>query len=98
MSSALSASLSGLNDASLRLSVAANRVANALTPGFQAEKVVSSPALVGGVLSAVQPGETSPDLTESLLDAKGAEIAYGANAAVIRAVLRTEEKLLDALT
>jgi flagellar basal body rod protein FlgC len=50
---------SGMNAAELSLRTAANNVANAMTPGFERQRVVAREAAGGGVQAQVQPAVQS---------------------------------------
>lgn len=60
MTSTYGVALSGVQDASLRVTVSAHNRANTLTAGFVPHQVVSSEATNGGVTSRVVPQSNPP--------------------------------------
>ena len=90
--------MGGLQDATLRLGVAANNVANAATEGFHPARVTSSERPGGGVQSAVMPGDRDGvDLPTELVAMIVAQAAFAANARLLGSTLRTEGRILDLL-
>ena len=107
---ASSIALSGMRDAQLRLDVAAHNIANLNTDGFAPSRVVSSEAPGGGVRSTVQqlpapapgtpggpPAPSATDLPTELVGMMTAELAYVANALVLRTQSEMTGTLLDML-
>ena len=79
----VSTSLIGLKDAATRLSTASSRIANASTPASTA---------------AAQTNNINDiKLDEEIINSKLADIAYTANAKVIKVQLKAEKELLDIL-
>jgi flagellar hook protein FlgE len=107
MVSAMSAPLSGLYDATVRLDVAANNIANADTPGFQPAVVSSVEAPGGGVTSSVTmagppPPEDSTalsgtDLAGELLNLTLVRLAFMANARAVGMASDMPSTVLDFL-
>jgi flagellar basal-body rod protein FlgC len=109
MTGASSIALSGMRDAQLRVDVAAHNIANMNTDGFVPSRVISSEARGGGVQSTVQPGTPPPlppgrpplpsgtDLPTELMGMMTAELAYVANAMVLRTQAEMTGTLLDVL-
>jgi flagellar basal-body rod protein FlgC len=103
MVSALNAAVSGLRDATLRLDVAANNIANANTPEFAPSRVVSEEAPGGGVASTVTPGGPPPDLPDmsgtdlatEMVNLIVAKITFAANARVISTAAELDRAVLD---
>jgi flagellar hook protein FlgE len=99
---ALSNALAGMQDATLRLDVAANNVANVSTPGFRPSRVDAGSVRPGDappVLPGV-PGDEQPsgvDLGEEVVTTVTAPIAYAANARVVSAARELDKSLFDAL-
>lgn len=90
--------MSGLRDATLRLGVAANNVANAATDGFRPSRVTTTELPGGGVQSAVVAGDLEGvDLGGELVAMMIAEAAFTANARVLSSAFRTERRILDLL-
>ena len=91
--------VSGLRDATLRLDVAANNVANAASDGFTPSRVVSSALPGGGVQSTVTPSdlEGGVDLPTEIVSAMIARAAFSANAHVLAQSFETQRRLLDIL-
>lgn len=100
--------LSGMRDAMLRLDVAANNIANLNTDGYIPSHVQSSEAAGGGVTSTIvrdpapvpDPAGTTPsgtDLPGEMVDVLKAQVAFAANAFVLRAEAATARVLIDLL-
>ena len=98
----LSSAFSGLRAASVRTESAAGNIANLQTPDYQASTVanrtlVSGPSLTGGTAVDAQlfnrGGE--PNLTREIVRLIEAEIAYKANAAVVRSGEEIARETLD---
>ncbi len=106
MLSALSGAQSGLNDARVRLDVAAHNVANLNTPGFEPAQVVSVEAPGGGVTSIVTQAEpadvpdrmSAADLVTQVVATIMARIAFSANASALRVAAANERRLFEVLT
>jgi flagellar basal-body rod protein FlgC len=89
--SSLSIAASGLQDASLRLEVAANNIANVNTHGFRPAAVASAERPEGGVSAVVAPVALDPivdqppgtDLVAELLSLVIARLAFAANARIV---------------
>jgi len=99
---ALSNALAGMQDATLRLDVAANNVANVSTAGFRPSRVDSgvvrpgeAPPVLPGVPDDERP--SGVDLATELVTVLTAPTAYAANARVVRAARESGQSLLDAL-
>jgi flagellar hook protein FlgE len=85
-----------MRDASTRLAVAANNVANASTEGFHASRVLSSEAPAGGVQLAITLDVLEGvDVAGELVASMVAEAAFTANARILEHVDRTERRALD---
>jgi flagellar hook-associated protein FlgK len=107
MVSALSSAVSGLRDATLRVEVAANNIANLNTQTFAAARVVSEEAPAGGVASRVTPatpGAGAPpdlaamsgtDLETEMISLTVAKIAFSASARMIRTAAELDQAVLD---
>jgi flagellar hook protein FlgE len=90
--------VSGLRDATLRLDVAANNVANALTEGFRPSRVSTSELPGGGVQSAIIAGDLEGvELAGEMVAVMIAEAAFTANARVLSSAFRTDRRILDLL-
>lgn len=90
--------MSGLQDAALRLDVAANNVANASTEGFTPSRVVSSAVPGGGVRSTVTLGDLQGvDLPTEIVNSLMAEASFAANARILARTFQTERHVLDIL-
>ncbi len=97
MTTAISASLSGLQSATQRLNFAAQNTVK--STGFTAE----NPQAGAGQIS--QPGQSGapvqasftplPDLQSSLVDLKLAEVSYEASAKVLKVALEIDKNLID---
>jgi|SRR5580765_6083422 flagellar basal body rod protein FlgC len=88
MISALGRAQSGMLDASLRMDVAANNIANMSTAGFRPSQVVSVENPNGGVTSVVtqagfgqgyDPGASGTDLVAEMASMMLARLAFSAN-------------------
>jgi flagellar basal-body rod protein FlgC len=98
---------SGMKAAETRLSVSANNVANADTPGFKASRVDTVELSGGGVQTVISrdnsAGPANPDGSEgSNVDLAAEQVAmvrdatyYAANAAVVKVANRMLGSLLD---
>lgn len=90
--------MSGLRDATLRLGVAANNVANLSTEGFRPARVTSTALPGGGVHSTITPEDVDGvDLATELVSMLVAEAAFAVNARMLGATFRTEGRVLDLL-
>ena len=98
---------SGMKAAQTRLSVSANNIANADTPGFKASRVDTVELSSGGVRTVISrdnsAGPTNPDGSEgSNVDMAAEQVAmarsetyYAANATVVKVANRMLGSLLD---
>jgi flagellar hook protein FlgE len=90
--------VSGLRDATVRLGVAANNVANAATEGFRPSRVATTELPGGGVQSVILPGELEGvDLAGELIAMMIAETTFATNARLLGSTLGTERRILDLL-
>lgn len=87
LSAIMGIAVSGLQAQTTRLSVTANNMANALTPGYDRAVTSLSTRPTGGVSASVSPsgeaalpGSSNVDLASEMLDAIGAELSFKANA------------------
>jgi flagellar hook protein FlgE len=88
----------GLRDATLRLNVAANNVANAATEGFRPARVTTTEWPGGGVQSTITQGDLEGvDLPTELVAMILAQAAFTANARLLASTLGTEGRVLDLL-
>jgi flagellar basal-body rod protein FlgC len=100
--------LSGMNAAQTLLDVTANNIANAQTPGYQAQGVDLVTLSGGGVQVAGIPSSNAPfqggtedeegsnvDLTTQAVNLSQAKFLYDANAAVVNAQSQMIGSLLD---
>lgn len=104
LSPVLSTATSGLRASSLRVTNAANNIANINTPDYEATRVVqntirSGPNLSSG--SAVEAQligtQNGPDLGKEIIQLIEAETTYRANAEVLRTASELSRDLLDTL-
>ena len=97
MTSAISASLSGLQSATQRLNVAAQNTvkSTSFTTGNQETGAgqISRPAQSGAPVRA--SFDPLPDLQSSLVDLKLAEISYKASAKVLKVALEIDKNLIN---
>jgi len=85
-----------MRDATTRLAVAADNVANAATPDFKPSSVVTAEWPGGGVQSTVVPGDAEGvDLATELVGMMVARAAFTANAKVLSTSFRVERRALD---
>jgi flagellar basal-body rod protein FlgC len=112
MNSVSSIALSGMRAAELRLSVAANNIANVSTAApvdapadtasaYQPLRVDQTSAAGGGTVAAVRAqlsGDASPgvDLASEAIDVATARYTFAANVGVMRSVAQLQKVLLDA--
>ncbi len=90
--------MGGLQDATLRLDVAANNVANASTEGFRPSRVTAVELPGGGVQSTVTQSDLEGvDLPTEIVSMLTAQAMFTANARVLGSTLRTEQHVLDLL-
>lgn len=82
MFAGMSSALSGMQAQQTRLSVAANNIANASTPGYRAQRTEMSARPDGGVQATVADTDGDVDLGSELLETTEASLSYAANAAV----------------
>jgi flagellar basal body rod protein FlgC len=107
MISALSFAASALSDATVRLDVAANNLANVNTRGFQPAQVDSVEQTGGGVTPVVTPSGPTPavdvsaqsgtDVAREMASLVITLLALASNARVARAAAHAEGKVLDIL-
>jgi flagellar basal body rod protein FlgC len=106
MISALGRAQSGLLDASLRMDVTANNIANMSTAGFRPSRVISMEAPGGGVTSIVtqpgfgqgyDPGSSGTDLVTEVASMMLARLAFSANISAFAAAADSERTLLEVL-
>ena len=107
MLSALGRAQTGLWDASVRLDVAANNIANASTAGFRPSRVVSVEAPDGGVTPLVTQADlgqgvdafsSGTDLVTEVVAVMLARLAFAANASAFAAAADSERALLEVVT
>jgi flagellar basal-body rod protein FlgC len=110
LAQSLSISASGIRDATLRLDVAANNVANVNTRGFVPSKVSSSAVPTGGVQSTVAPfvpnpaapppeeGDSQTDLATEFVNVIAARAAFKANAKMMSVTAETSETLINMIS
>ena len=90
LNTALSTALSGMNAAQTLLSTTANNIANAVTPGYQAESVDLAAAPTGGVeVDGIYPSEDD-------IDNEGADGGSDVNLALKSTNLSNARNLYDA--
>ncbi len=101
----LATAVSGLESNARRAQTAANNIVNVDTPEFrvsdvQTTSIVANPNVAGGsgVQAQVLAADPSPSLVREITRLIEAEIAYKANAQVIRTVEDLSEETLDVLT
>jgi flagellar hook protein FlgE len=88
----------GLQDATMRLDVAANNVANASTDGFRPSRVTTAELPGGGVRSTVTQSDLEAvDLPTEIVSMLMARTMFTANARMLGSTLRTEQHALDLL-
>ena len=88
-----------MRDATVRLDVAANNVANATTEGFKPSRVASVGLPGGGVQSTVVPGDVEGvDLAGEMVAMLMAKTAFAANAKILSTTFQAERRTLDLLT
>ncbi len=88
-----------MRDATVRLDVAANNVANATTEGFKPSRVESAALPGRGVHSIVVPGAVEGvDLAGEMVAMLMAKTAFAANAKIMSTTFQTERRALDLLT
>lgn len=88
---------SGLNAALQRENVAANNIANAMTPGYRREQLLQRTDPDGGVSTSVTPSpQEGDDLAADLVDQQVALYSFKANARVVQVADRMMGSLLDA--
>jgi len=88
-----------MRDATVRLDVAANNVANATTEGFKPSRVASAALPGGGVQSIVVPGDVEGvDLAGEMVAMLMAKTAFAANAKILSTTFQAERRTLDLLT
>jgi flagellar hook protein FlgE len=89
-------SLSGMRDATARLAVAADNVANAATGDFKPASVVTAEFPGGGVQSTVVAGDVEGvDLATELVGMMVARAAFTANAKMLSTTSRVDRRALD---
>jgi len=101
ISGALSSAISGLAANAQAAAAVAENVANVNTEGYQAARVSTTQVVTdghapGGVRTSVSRGG-GVDLTEQFVQLIQAEVAYSANAQVIKTTDELSGKLLDVL-
>ncbi|MEB3288129.1 MAG: flagellar basal body protein [Vampirovibrionales bacterium] len=110
-SGSLNISASGLRDAQARMDAVANNVANANTPGFEADRIDAKADVSGGVTPEVAPKEqlealdmasrdkllSNTDLPTELVNMIQAKAAYQANASAIERNQDTWRELMKAV-
>ena len=88
-----------MRDATVRLDVAANNVANAATEGFKPSRVATAELPGAGVQSTIVPGDVEGvDLASELVGMMMAQVAFAANAKIMSTTFQTERRALDLLT
>lgn len=105
-------SASGIRDATLRLNVAANNIANANTDGFVPDRVSSSAVPGGGVDSYIESGESDlpdvpatngeptpsqTDLVTEFVNVIVAKSSAQANAKMLKVQKDVSQSLIDAI-
>ena len=104
MTSAIGRAQSGLLDASLRMDVAANNIANMSTAGFRPSQVVSVENPSGGVTSTVtqagfgqgfDPGASGTDLVAEMASMMLARLAFSANLSAFAAARDTARSVFE---
>jgi flagellar hook-associated protein FlgK len=94
MNSPSSVAQSGIGAAMLRLSAAANNIANLQTPGYRRELVQQEALTGGGVTSSIgQSAEPGDDLPEDIVQQRVASYSFKANLRVIQ----TQDDMLGSL-
>jgi len=94
MNSLSSVAQSGIGAAMLRLSAAANNIANLQTPGYRRELVQQEALTGGGVTSSIgQSAEPGDDLPEDIVQQRVASYSFKANLRVIQ----TQDDMLGSL-
>lgn len=88
---------SGMSAAWLGADVAANNVANAMTPGYRREQLLQQADPAGGVTASVtRLPQAGDDLAADLVDEQMAAYSFKANARVLQTADRMMGTLLDA--
>jgi flagellar basal-body rod protein FlgC len=99
ISGVLATAISGLTANARRAQVAADNIVNVNTPGFAAARVLTTSIVAGGegggVLARVVEGTGGVDLGREFVDLIGAQVAYDANAQVIRAGEDLARRIVD---
>jgi flagellar basal body rod protein FlgC len=88
-------SLSGLRDATVRLDVAANNIANLPSEGFAPSRVFSAEAPGGGVEPTVIQDGDGVDLVTEMVGLMMARLAFSANLSALAQTFETQRSLLD---
>ncbi len=97
MFSAISSALSGLNDSVSRVSNAISSIVNASSTSAAPAKTREDAVTLSDAALNARDQQAPVDVTSKLLDAKLAQVTYSANAAVIKATLENDKRLLDTL-
>jgi len=105
ISGALSSAISGLAANAQTAAAVAGNVANVNTQGYQAARVSTASVAAGGPGGRHSPGgvrvsvirDGGVDLTEQFVQLIQAEVAYSANAQVIKTTGEVSARLLDVL-
>ena len=97
MTSAISTSLSGLQSATQRLSVAAKNIVQSGNPEFG--KQSTSEIIKTKLAQSGSPARVNfsplPDLTSSIVDLKIAEVSYKASAKALKVALEIDKHFID---
>lgn len=97
MNGLLAIASSGMNAATQRENVAANNIANAMTPGYRREQLLQRADPAGGVSTSVtQLPQAGEDLAADVVDQQAALYSFKANARVVQVADRMMGTLLDA--
>jgi flagellar basal body rod protein FlgC len=105
MIAALSIAASGLQDAKVRLEVAANHIAHVNTEPFRPSRLASTESPADGVAPVVEPVELEPiseqppgtDLVAELLSLVIARLAFAANLRVLDTAAETHGDTMSLL-
>lgn len=97
MNSIASIAASGMNAAWLGVDVAANNIANAMTPGYRREQLQQQADPAGGVsVSVSQLPAAGDELAADIVGQQMAAYSFKANARVLQTADRMMGTLLDA--
>lgn len=94
--SALSTLLAGMRTQGARLATIAENIANFNTPGYRSKPVSSSPDTTSSS-SSENPEISNVDLAEQFVHLKETEVAYKADAAMVKVEDDLSKSILDIL-